>query len=59
MKQYRLKKELPGCGEGMVFKKCTTLQTHILFSFYSDEFYRIFIHKDIVENNPDTFEEIK
>lgn len=51
-KEYKLRKELPGLGEGCKLKKLNA-------RWYHDEFDRIRLSKEIVEENLEWFEEIK
>jgi hypothetical protein len=56
MEKYILQKKLPDCNVGMIFRKCIS---EYYQNFYTDEYHKFLIHKDIVENNPEWFKEIK
>jgi len=53
---YKLKKPMPGLGEGGELTKFTDSYNR---EWYHDEFDRIRLSAEIVENNYDCFEQIK
>ena len=56
-KEYKLRKEMPGLGEGGILKEHIDPFTgrHL----YHDEFNRIQLSKEIVEENWDWFEKVE
>jgi len=54
-KKYRLKKDLPDCKAGAIFEyELDTIYVHS-----TNGKHYLSYHKDIVENNPEWFEEVK